>query len=80
MFPALLLTGLTLVLGVTAELGPLHAKLLPASLLAAIFTLSLAGYMPVWEPLLIYALGTLWYGLFNWFGSGSGANNRYASH
>lgn len=75
-----LLTGLTLVLGVTAELGPLHAKLLPASLLAAIFTLSLAGYMPVWEPLLIYALGTLWYGLFNWFGSGSGANNRYASH
>ena len=23
--------------------------------------------MPVWEPLLIYALGTLWYGLFNWF-------------
>ncbi len=51
-----LLTGLTLVLGVTAELGPLHAKLLPASLLAAIFTLSLAGYMPVWEPLLIYAL------------------------
>lgn len=67
MSPALLLTGLTLVLGVTAELGPLHAKLLPASLLAAIFTLSLAGYMPVWEPLLIYALGTLWYGLFNWF-------------
>ena len=62
-----LLTGLTLVLGVTAELGPLHAKLLPASLLAAIFTLSLAGYMPVWEPLLIYALGSLWYGLFNWF-------------
>ena len=23
--------------------------------------------MPIWEPLLIYALGTLWYGLFNWF-------------
>lgn len=53
--------------GVTAELGPLHARLLPASLIAAIFTLSLAGNMPVWEPLLIYALGTLWYGLFNWF-------------
>ncbi len=75
-----LLTGLTLVLGVTAELGPLHAKLLPASLLAAIFTLSLAGYMPVWEPLLIYALGTLWYGLFNWFWFWIGANNRCASH
>ena len=63
----LILTGLTLILGVTAELGPLHARLLPASLIAAIFTLSLAGNMPVWEPLLIYALGTLWYGLFNWF-------------
>lgn len=63
----LILTGLTLVLGVTAEISPLHARLLPASLIAAIFTLSLAGYMPVWEPLLIYALGTLWYGVFNWF-------------
>ncbi len=63
----LILTGLTLILGVTAELSPLHARLLPASLIAAIFTLSLAGNMPVWEPLLIYALGTLWYGLFNWF-------------
>ena len=63
----LILTGLTLILGVTAELSPLHARLLPASLIAAIFTLSLVGNMPVWEPLLIYALGTLWYGLFNWF-------------
>ena len=63
----LILTGLTLTLGVTAELSSLHARLLPASLIAAIFTLSLAGNMPVWEPLLIYALGTLWYGLFNWF-------------
>jgi uncharacterized membrane protein YccC len=23
--------------------------------------------MPIWEPLLIYAMGTLWYGVFNWF-------------
>ena len=23
--------------------------------------------MPIWEPLLIYAFGTLWYGVFNWF-------------
>ncbi len=22
--------------------------------------------MPIWEPLLIYAFGTLWYGVFNW--------------
>lgn len=63
----LILSGLTLLLGVTAEISSLHARLLPASLIAAIFTLSLAGNMPIWEPLLIYALGTLWYGLFNWF-------------
>ena len=62
----LILGGLALLLGVTVELSTLHARLLPASLIAAIFTLSLAGNMPVWEPLLIYALGTLWYGLFNW--------------
>ncbi|MFW0764927.1 YccS/YhfK family putative transporter [Trabulsiella odontotermitis] len=62
-----ILTSLTLLLGVTAEISPLHARLLPASLIAAIFTLSLAGNMPVWQPLLLYALGTLWYGLFNWF-------------
>lgn len=54
-------------LGVTAEISSLHARLLPASLIAAIFTLSLAGNMPIWEPLLIYAFGTLWYGVFNWF-------------
>ncbi|MRS17096.1 hypothetical protein GJV06_19630 [Enterobacteriaceae bacterium RIT691] len=63
----LILTVLAMTLGVTAELSSLHARLLPASLIASIFTLSLAGNMPVWEPLLIYALGTLWYGLFNWF-------------
>lgn len=63
----LILTGLAMTLGVTAEISSLHARLLPASLIAAIFTLSLAGNMPVWQPLLIYALGTLWYGLFNWF-------------
>jgi YccS/YhfK family integral membrane protein len=62
----LILGGLALLLGVTAEISALHARLLPASLIAAIFTLSLAGNMPVWEPLLIYASGTLWYGLFNW--------------
>lgn len=54
-------------LGVTAEISSLHARLLPASLIAAIFTLSTAGNMPIWEPLLIYAFGTLWYGVFNWF-------------
>ena len=63
----LILTVLALTLGVTAEISSLHARLLPASLIASIFTLSLAGNMPVWEPLLIYAFGTLWYGLFNWF-------------
>lgn len=62
-----ILTIITLTLGVTAEISSLHGRLLPASLLAAVFTLNLAGSMPVWEPLLIYACGTLWYGLFNWF-------------
>ena len=62
-----IMTVLTLLLGVTGEISALHGRLLPASLIAAIFTLSLAGNMPVWEPLLIYTLGTLWYGLFNWF-------------
>jgi uncharacterized membrane protein YccC len=62
----LILTGLTLILGVTAELGPcMRDYYLPR--LSRQFSLSLAGNMPVWEPLLIYALGTLWYGLFNWF-------------
>ena len=63
----LILTGLALLLGVTAEISALHGRLLPASLIASIFTLSLAGNMPIWEPLLLYAFGTLWYGLFNWW-------------
>lgn len=63
----LILSGMALLLGVTAEISALHGRLMPASLIAAIFTLALAGHMPVWQPLLIYILGTLWYGLFNWF-------------
>ncbi len=63
----LLFLGLALLLGVTAEISPLHARLMPASLVAAIFTLSLAGNMPLWQPLAIYVLGTLWYGGFNSF-------------
>ncbi|PSN07066.1 YccS/YhfK family putative transporter [Siccibacter turicensis] len=63
----IILSGMALVLGVTAEISSLHARLLPASLIAAIFTLSLAGNMPLWQPILIYVLGTLWYGAFNWF-------------
>jgi YccS/YhfK family integral membrane protein len=59
--------GMALLLGVTAEISALHGRLLPASLIAAIFTLGLAGNMPVWQPMLLYALGTLWYGAFNWF-------------
>lgn len=63
----LILLMLALLLGVTAEISPLHARLLPASLIAAIFTLSLAGNMPIWEPMLLYVFGTLWYGAFNGF-------------
>ena len=64
--PVILLV-MALLLGVTGEISPLHGRLLPASLIAAIFTLSLAGRMPMWEPPLLYILGTVWYGAFNWF-------------
>ncbi|MBD8163749.1 YccS/YhfK family putative transporter [Erwinia persicina] len=64
--PVILLV-MALVLGVTGEISPLHGRLLPASLIAAIFTLSLAGRMPLWQPPLLYILGTVWYGAFNWF-------------
>ncbi|RAV24101.1 hypothetical protein DQE84_17410, partial [Staphylococcus warneri] len=60
-----ILSGLALLLGGTGAISSLHARLLPASLIAAIFTLSLAGNMPIWVPLRIYAFGTLWYGVFS---------------
>lgn len=64
--PAILF-AMALLLGVTGEISPLHGRLLPSSLIAGIFTLSLAGRMPIWVPPLLYILGTVWYGLFNWF-------------
>lgn len=63
----LILLLMTMVLGVLGEISPLHGRLLPASLIAAIFTLSLAGRVPVWQPPLLFICGTLWYGLFNGF-------------
>ncbi len=63
----LILFALPLLLGVTGEISPLHARLLPGTLIAAIFTLSLIGRMPIYVPPLLYIGGTLWYGLFNWF-------------
>lgn len=71
----LILTVLAMTLGVTAEISSLHARLLPASLIAAIFTLSLAGNMPVWEPLLIYAPGHYGTGCLTGFGSGCGGSS-----
>ena len=62
----LILIVMALLLGVTAELSPLHARLLPASLIAAIFTLSMAGSMPIWKPMALYVSGTIWFGVFNW--------------
>lgn len=58
---------MAMLLGVTGEISPLHGRLLPASLIAAIFTLSLAGRMPIWAPPMLYIMGTIWYGAFNWF-------------
>ncbi|MFH8135838.1 YccS/YhfK family putative transporter [Pantoea osteomyelitidis] len=63
----LILFLMPLLLGVTGEISPLHGRLLPGALIAAIFTLGLEGHMPVWVPPLLYIGGTLWYGLFNWF-------------
>lgn len=62
-----ILFSLAILLGVTGEISPLHGRLLPGALIAAIFTLSLAGRMPIWEPPLLYILGTIWYGVFNGF-------------
>jgi len=64
--PAILLM-MALSLGICAEIGPLTARLLPASLVVAIFTLAMAGNMPIWKPIALYITGTIWYGLFNWF-------------
>ncbi|MEQ0583952.1 YccS/YhfK family putative transporter [Pantoea dispersa] len=63
----LILLVLPLLVGVTGEISPLHGRLLPGTLIAAIFTLSLVGRMQMWVPPLLYIGGTLWYGLFNWF-------------
>lgn len=63
----LILFAMPLLLGVTGEISPLHARLLPGTLIAAIFTISLIGRMPIYVPPLLYIGGTLWYGLFNWF-------------
>ncbi|MCU5771840.1 YccS/YhfK family putative transporter [Erwiniaceae bacterium BAC15a-03b] len=63
--PAILF-AMAMLLGFLGEISPLHARLLPASLIAGIFTLSLTGHMPIWQPPLLYILGTIWYGAFNW--------------
>lgn len=66
--PACLLI-LALLFGVTAEISPLHGRMLPAAMVAAIFTLSLVGVYPQWYAPAIYIIGTVWYGLFTyvWF-------------
>ncbi len=62
----LIMLGLTLVIGVTGAISPLHARLLPGALVAAIFTLSMAGVVPIWHAPLLFVVGTAWYGVFNW--------------
>lgn len=62
----LILLALALLLGVTGELSPLHGRLLNGTLVAAIFTLSMAGTTPLWQAPGLFLLGTLWYGLFTW--------------
>lgn len=62
----LVLFVVVMLMGVTGEISPLHARLFPASLIAVIFTLGLTGIMPIWLPPLLYITGTVWYGIFNW--------------
>ncbi|WP_314154420.1 FUSC family membrane protein, partial [Rouxiella badensis] len=54
----LIMLGLTLVLGVTGEISPLHGRLLPGALVASIFTLSMAGVVPIWHAPLLFVVGT----------------------
>ncbi len=63
----LILLILALLLGVNAEISPLHSRLLPAALVAAILTLSVSDKIPIWQTSLLYIIGTTWYGLATWF-------------
>ncbi|WP_145579488.1 YccS/YhfK family putative transporter [Yersinia vastinensis] len=58
--------GLALVLGVSGAISPLNGRMLPAALIAAIFSLSMVGRAPIWQAPLMCAVGTLWYGGFTW--------------
>ncbi|SUB81110.1 Inner membrane protein yccS [Pragia fontium] len=60
---------LALLFGVTAEISPLHGRLMPAALVAGIFTLSMVDVLPIWYAPMLFMIGTIWYGLFTyvWF-------------
>ncbi|MBW7981307.1 YccS/YhfK family putative transporter [Enterobacillus tribolii] len=62
-----IMLGLALLFGVNGEISPLHARLLPAALIAAIFSLSMAGLRPIEYAPLLFLIGTAWYGAFTWF-------------
>lgn len=61
-----IMLGLALIVGVSGAISPLNGRLLPAVLIAAIFSLSMVGRAPIWQAPLLCAVGTLWYGVFNW--------------
>jgi YccS/YhfK family integral membrane protein len=63
---AIIMLSLALILGITGEISPLHGRLLPGTLVAVIFTLSMVGQVPLWYPPLLYLCGTAWYGAFTW--------------
>lgn len=52
--------GLALTLGVSGAISQLNGRLLPAALIAAIFSLSMVGRAPIWQAPLMCAVGTLW--------------------
>lgn len=61
-----IMLGLALTFGVTGAISPLNGRMLPAALIAAIFSLSMVGKAPIWQAPLLCAVGTLWYGGFTW--------------
>ncbi|WP_145525980.1 YccS/YhfK family putative transporter [Yersinia rohdei] len=61
-----IMLGLALTLGVTGSISQLNGRMLPAAMIAAIFSLSMVGRAPIWQAPLMCAVGTLWYGVFTW--------------
>lgn len=74
----LILFAMPLLLGVTGEISPLHGRLLPGTLIAAIFTLSLIGRMPIYVPRCSISAARYGTGCLTGSGSGCGKSSQCA--